>query len=232
MATKTTNAKIDTEVVDPVLDKVLVNKLIGVVRKGLSCGLGEAKPGKMCVEAAVCYAYGLPHNDNPPCVGNAVRAFKIQLNDSTWTSPKARAKGMIELSIAQLNSNTIDQKVFSEELMLAAIRTRGAEIAKKYDLTEIAKTLKTAKTFTEVYDMLITVRDTAEDEKKEFMQKLICGCTSSVTGKADYVADAYAQLQGQHRRTNVYLIEAAQLCLKILKKMKSPGCKYLYLLNK
>jgi hypothetical protein len=47
----------------------------------------------MCVEAAVCYALGLPHSDNPPCVGYAVRQYKIRLNDSNWSSNEARAKG-------------------------------------------------------------------------------------------------------------------------------------------
>jgi hypothetical protein len=76
----------------------------------------------MCVEAAVCYALGLPHSDNPPCVGEAVRSFKIALNDSDWSSPKARAIGMRRIAIAQLGSNEIDQSVFVKELALATIR--------------------------------------------------------------------------------------------------------------
>ena len=58
----------------------------------------------MCVEAAVCYAYDLPHSDKPPCVGNAVREFKIRLNDCNWSSSKARARGMRRIAIAQLGS--------------------------------------------------------------------------------------------------------------------------------
>lgn len=79
-------------------------KLLEVVDKGLTNGLGLPEPGKMCVEAAVCYALGLPHDDNPPCVAAAVRSFKISLNDSNWPSKKARARGLRRLAVAQLGS--------------------------------------------------------------------------------------------------------------------------------
>lgn len=87
------------------LNEAVARKVLETVDAGLSSGLGVQKPGKMCVEAAVCYALGLPHGDNPPCVGVAVRAFKIRLNDSGWSSPEARAKGMRKLAIAQLGSD-------------------------------------------------------------------------------------------------------------------------------
>jgi hypothetical protein len=83
---------------------------------GLVSGVGEPIPGKMCVEAAVCFALGIPHSDNPPCVGAEVRKFKIGLNDKSWTTPTARAEGMKELAIAQLGSDTIDQKEFRDLL--------------------------------------------------------------------------------------------------------------------
>ena len=53
----------------------LVQKIRTTVDAGLSHGLGRPEPGQMCVEAAVCYALGLPHTDEPMCVGSAVRAF-------------------------------------------------------------------------------------------------------------------------------------------------------------
>ena len=76
------------------VDEVLVRKLLGVVDAGLTSGRGRRKPGEMCVEAAVCFALGQPHGDQPTCVGPAVRAYKIGLNDAAWSSPAARAKGM------------------------------------------------------------------------------------------------------------------------------------------
>ena len=77
----------------------------------------------MCVEAAVNYAMGLPHGDNPSCVGDAVRRFKIALNDSNaWTSKAARAKGLRRVAIAQLGSDKIDQFKFLKALALETIR--------------------------------------------------------------------------------------------------------------
>ena len=96
------------------LTKEIAQKVLQVVDAGLVKGKGSPVPGKMCVEAAVCFAYGLPHGDNPPCVGSAVRSFKIRLNDSRWSSNEARAKGMRKLAIAQLGSDSIDQKEFAK----------------------------------------------------------------------------------------------------------------------
>ena len=72
------------------LNESIARKVLTTVDAGLVSGMGDQVPGRMCVEAAVCYAYGLPHSDNPPCVGAAVRSFKIGLNDSRWSSSTAR----------------------------------------------------------------------------------------------------------------------------------------------
>src|ERR1051326_3385041 len=81
--------------------KDIARKVLEIVDHGLTNGKGEPIPGKMCVEAAVCFALGLPHGDNPPCVGEAVRSFKIALNDCEWTSDTARAKGLRKIAVAQ-----------------------------------------------------------------------------------------------------------------------------------
>jgi hypothetical protein len=97
-------------------------KIIDLLKHGLTHGKGDPEPGAMCVEAAVCYAMGLPHGDEPPCVAPDVRSFKIALNDSVWSSNMARANGLRRLAIAQLGSNEIDQCVFAKELALATVR--------------------------------------------------------------------------------------------------------------
>jgi hypothetical protein len=86
------------------ITKDIARKVLAVVDAGLVSGIGEAKPGKMCVEAAVCYALGLPHGDDPACVSRPLRSLKIRLNDSSWSSDQARAKGLRRLAIAQLGS--------------------------------------------------------------------------------------------------------------------------------
>ena len=104
------------------LNETIVKKILSTVDCGLSKGKGEPVPGHMCVEAAVCFAFGLPHSDNPPCVGPAVRAFKIELNDAQWSSDMARANGLRTISIAQLGSEKLDQNEFSKLLAERTIR--------------------------------------------------------------------------------------------------------------
>jgi hypothetical protein len=102
--------------------KKIVTKLLDLLSYGLTRGLGEQKPGEMCVEAAVCAAYGLPHGDEPPCVDSSVREFKIRLNDLSWSSNSARAEGMKALAIAQLGSNEINEQVFVKTLILSTVQ--------------------------------------------------------------------------------------------------------------
>ena len=87
------------------ITKELVTKINKLLDEGLVCGLGNPIPGKMCVEALICYALDLPHGDEPNCVSPAIRSLKIRLNDSNWSSNKARAEGMRNLAILQLGTN-------------------------------------------------------------------------------------------------------------------------------
>ncbi len=82
--------------------------------RGLSKGLGTQE-GSMCIEAVICYVLNLPHGDDPKCVANSVRDFKITLNDKNWSSPQARAKSLRNLGLAQLGSlGIVNDKDFSK----------------------------------------------------------------------------------------------------------------------
>jgi hypothetical protein len=105
------------------LTKATAQKILKVVDAGLSDGLGNPIPGEMCVEAAVCYALGLPHSDDPKCVSSALRSLKISLNDRAWSSPRARAKGLRRLAIAQLGTaDTLDDKAFLAHVVEITIK--------------------------------------------------------------------------------------------------------------
>lgn len=105
------------------VNRELAAKILGLVDQGLCSGLGKPIPGQMCIEAAVNYAMGLPHGDEPPCVSRAVRALKIRLNDASWSSNEARAKGMRRLAIAQLGTaGILDDKDFSKRVTLMLIQ--------------------------------------------------------------------------------------------------------------
>ena len=98
-------------------------RLLEIVDAGLCAGPGYPKPGNMCAEAAVCYALGQPHGDQPTCVHPTVRAHMISLNDSSWSDDQARAKGLRRVAIAQLGTaDTLDGEQFKREFRVAAIQ--------------------------------------------------------------------------------------------------------------
>ena len=102
--------------------KEFVSKFDEIVARGFSCGLG-VRGGQMCVEAAVCAALDLPHGDYPECVEPAVRLFKVKLNDSNWTTRRARAEGLRDLGIAQVGSKgVVDGMEFARRVEERTIR--------------------------------------------------------------------------------------------------------------
>ena len=120
------------------LNEELVKRVIGLVDKGLVRGLGEQKPGKMCVEAVICAALGLEHGDDPGCVMQPLRRFKIILNDSIfWRDDLSRASGMRRLAVAQIGSLGMNEVVFVEELSRLAIKW-AAESAESAESAEWA----------------------------------------------------------------------------------------------
>jgi hypothetical protein len=106
------------------INETVARKVLDTIDAGLSGGLGKPVPGQMCVEAAVCYALGLPHGDDPQCVSQALRQLKIRLNDSMWSSDTARAKGLRRLGLIQLGSaGNLDEQEFSKRTTLLAVNT-------------------------------------------------------------------------------------------------------------
>ncbi len=104
--------------------------VLQVVDKGLGMGF-ESTPvvGQLCVNAAICFALGLPHSDKPTCVGYKVRYFGIALNDMDWRTmpglsdaPQARARGMRRFAVASLGSDTISQLQFCDRLYVKSLK--------------------------------------------------------------------------------------------------------------
>jgi hypothetical protein len=187
-------------------------KVLATVDAGLCSGVGSPVPGHMCVEAAVCYAYGLPHGDKPPCVGAAVRSFKIALNDAEWSSNAARAKGMRRIAIAQLGSATIDQSVFVDKLALATIR-RVVPLA----LRAAAGMPGNAKQAIAI-ERAAKACESAED----------LSAAKSAAESAAAESAAAAARSARSARDNILSI-AAEIGVDALVAAGSPGCQFLYL---
>jgi len=183
------------------INKELAAKVVETVNFGLCSGLGTPEPGKMCVEAAVNYACGLPHDDNPSCVGGAVRAFKIALNDAAWSSNKARGEGMKKIAVAQLGSNTLDQIEFSRRMAIKNTNIVLPVLFRKLKMDE-----EVSKRCEEVKDL-----DAAE---------------SAAKSAAESAAESAAWSAND---PDFFLKLSAQVCLDVLIEMKSPGCEFLYL---
>jgi hypothetical protein len=95
-------------------NKKVAQKFIKLSKHGFIVGKGIQEPGKMCIEAALCCAMGLPHSDAPPCVDPDVRSYKIGLNDMPWESNLIRAKAMAPLGLAQLGSDILKKGAFKK----------------------------------------------------------------------------------------------------------------------
>ena len=192
-------------------------KILSIVDQGLSKGLGQRKEGEtqgeMCVEAAVCYALGLPHGDDPGCVAPALRSLKIRLNDSNWSSKEARAQGLRRLAIAQLGSkNELDEKKFVKRLVDYAIR-----ISTPQALRSAASIIKNEKHKAELYEA--ANRCEKEGTRKSAQQ------ARDITRSADDPA-AYAAADASRDKA---LSDCAEAVVQILIELKAPGCQYLYL---
>jgi hypothetical protein len=223
------------------VSETLARKVLAVVDQGLSWGLGDPEPGKMCVEAAVCYAMGLPHSDRPTCVGEAVRAFKIRLNDSRWSSDAARAKGMRKLAIAQLGSDAIDQDAFwrivveqtIRQMVPIAFRAAASRLPGNADaLNEAATRCERDGDLGAARHACSVARDAAADAYAYAAAAADAAAYAAAAAAADAYADAAADAAAAadaDAAADEVLSKAADIGLSALVALGSPGCAYLNL---
>jgi hypothetical protein len=238
---------------DFAVSESLARKVLETVDAGLSYGLGEPVPGKMCVEAAVCYAMGLPHSDRPTCVGEAVRRFKIRLNDSRWSSRTARANGMRKLAIAQLGSNSINQRAFAHivteqtirQIIPIALRSaakcvpshaealeRAAKWCEQEGTEEATRNARDVARAADDADdacaaTYAAVRAVAfADEAKT---KAKDGCDLAAADAVAEAASLSAEAAYAYASRDDVLNKTAEIGLQALIELNSPGCEYLFL---
>ncbi len=223
----------------PRITAKVASKVLEVVDAGLSSGLGTATPGSMCVEAAVCYAMGEPHTDQPRCVLHSVRDLKIALNDHfRWAEVDAstaslaglnleavkaeRSKGLRRLAIAQLGSmgkitrekwDAALKEYYLKKNRAAREELKRREQAKAQDIARVEKLLK----------------DGLADLKKGLDVNV-----EAYYDPADHAPD-YEDLHGEiinMIKTKAQLKRTCEDIVQILIKLRSPGTKYLYLTTK
>ena len=198
-----------------------VKKFDEILARGLSNGLG-VQGSQVCIEAAICETLGLPHGDDPGCVGAAVRAFKISLNDSRWSSPKARAEGMRDLGLAQLGSkDSVNDVEFVKRLSEKLIRVLVPKLFRQIfpengvclaavDRCEKEGTLDAAASAAE--------QASAANAAYAANAAAYAANAAAYAAKAAANAAAYAA-----NAADEYLKLAAEIALETLREMESPG---------
>ncbi len=206
------------------VDLQLAKRVLETVDAGLCSGIGKPVPGQMCVEAAVCYAMGLPHGDEPTCVSKAVRSVKIGLNDSIWSSNTTRARGMRKLAIAQLGSkDVIDDIEFVKQLSKMTI-TKIVPRALRYAASIHPDLIhKQALEYAAVG---------CEIEGREAASAAAWAAASEAAwaaSEAARAARAASEAASEAASVDNELTLFADEVTEILVQMKSPGCEFLYL---
>ncbi len=214
---------------------VVIKRFDKILEKGLSKGLGK-RSGKMCVEAALCAALGLPHGDDPPCVSEAVRAFKIALNDSVWSSATARAKGLRNLGIAQLGSKgVVGNQEFSKRLAIATVSQLLPIVLTDFWKTEESKYHADACSKVTILKEARSAAEAAAEAARPaqnagwdvaWTARSAAGAARIVT-KVAVSSAAWAARSVAMLPTDKYLLLSAEIALKILVDLKSPGAAWI-----
>lgn len=211
------------------ITKELIDSIHSALDKGLTKGLGKPIKGQMCVEALISFKLGLPHGDNPPCVGSEVRKAKIALNDCHWSSNKARAEGMRKLAIAQLGSDEIDQAEFHSKLKLNSCKfILPFLIQKHFDTTKDTLLLEYKSRFEQLVEL--------DNELWEEFYKNYNYNYYNYNNYNHYYYNYYYYNYNYYYYYNYYnarsmndnlLLVVAKAILQTLIDLKSPGCKWL-----
>ena len=193
------------------ITREIAAKVLSAVDVGLVKGIGKPIPGEMCVEAAVCYAMGLPHGDDPKCVAPTLRAFKIRLNDAIWPSNEDRAKGLRRLALVQLGSaGAMDEKDFTKRLATLTIKKIVPIALRAAATRQKNKTHKTA---------LLDAADVCEHE----------GTRESALNANKVVTDAATDAATADAIRLKILSDFAEDVVQLLIEMKVPGVQWLEL---
>lgn len=207
-----------------------LKKYDAILARGLSCGLRDNN--MVCIEAAVaCATEGIDLDngdevhDQPKCVDRTIAQFKIALNDFyEWSSAKARARGLHDIGIAQLGSNTVK-----------GIGPKFEHLMKKHLIDEfepamIADVLKPFK-----LKLPTTIEELLSDEVVDNVD-----VARNALSSTSLPSDGFGLEQAlsniidatNHKNFNKVLCRIAEIGVEVLRELKSPGVEWLDALKK
>jgi hypothetical protein len=207
-------------------------KVLQTVDQGLVAGIGDPVPGQMCVEAAVCFALGLPHSDDPGCVSVALRDLKIKLNDAHWSSPSARAAGLRRLAIAQLGTkDTLDEAEFARRVTLMVINTTLADCLDQVGLSDHAQACRNATDLESAQAAAAAAAAWAAVAALAAAEYAAVRAADvyAAAWAADAAAQAAAQAASVAPNPDQVLADFAERVVQILIDMKATGTQWLHL---
>ena len=181
-------------------------------------------------------ALDLPHGDDPQCVSEPLRRLKIRLNDSSWSSNQARARGLRRLGVAQIGSKgVLDEKEFvrrvvrlsiqkcvPEALRAAATLAKGSrksDLLTAADLCEKDPTRENAQ----------KARTAAAAADADAAAAAYAAAAAAAADAAAAAADAAAAAAARSAARDKSLSAFAEEVVQILIDMKAPGCQWLAL---
>jgi len=215
-----------------IVDLMAAKRVLAVVDQGLVGGrVGDPEPGRMCVEAAVSFAMGYDHGDDPICVDSDLRSEKIGLNDTDgWKNDKDRAKGLRRVAIAQLGSAgkfNFGQyrKLLAEQLNIICAAQFEKE-AKDHRATFARLQKMKIKNYTDLQQ----AKEIAEDFYRRVEDDYFAS-EDSVNTSVN-AEDVIQSLRDMGFDDSKSLHMTAEMMVTVLKKMKIKGTKYLHLTEK
>ncbi len=226
------------------ITREIATKVRDVIDAGLVSGVGVPIPGRMCVEAAVCYALGLEHGDDPGCVAQSLRRLKIRLNDARWSSDQARAQGLRRLGVAQLGSaGVLDEQEFVRRVVEMTIRKSlplalraSAKLNPKHaDKLEAAAmrceaegTREAAQHAKEIAYAASAADAAASASAADAAAADAASAADAAASAADAAAsDADAAASDADAARDKSLAQYAEWVVEILINMNAPGCEWL-----
>jgi len=222
--------------------------IVELLGHGLVKGIGVQERGQMCVEAAVCYALGVPHGDDPGCVSPALRQLKIRLNDADWSSTMARANGLKRLALAQLGSkNVLNDPAFIRRVVDVTIRRvvpislrAAARVHPDYATALEACAVQCEQEGTRescdkarlVAASAAAAADAADAAYAAYAADASAAAAADAATRAAAAADAAAAANGLSIVSDRVLADYAEWIVEILIDMDAPGVQWLDLAPK
>jgi len=136
-----------------------------------------------------------------------VRTYSIKLNDAGWSSADARASGLRSLLLAQLGSDGIDGVEFAQRLAELTVRELIPRLLRE-----------------ELPDAPDVIEAATRCERE--------GTSEAAQAAEDAAAAANAANAARAARAaeaDSYLIQSADIAVRVLQEMDAPGCALLEL---